>query len=63
MSDPRATLPGIGHCWLVDLDALVSLRRMRPVHDLGYVEDGEVTGVCTVDAEFAVRLRLAELAR
>jgi hypothetical protein len=63
MSDPRATLPGIGHHRLVDLDALVSSRRMRLFDDLGYVEDGEVTGVGTVDGAFSARLRLDELGR
>ncbi|HEY4454970.1 MAG TPA: hypothetical protein VGN81_11715 [Pseudonocardiaceae bacterium] len=48
---------------LVDLDAPISLLPMHLADDLGYVEDGEVTGVCTVDGAFAVRLRLDELAR
>lgn len=53
----------IGHYWVVDLDAPVSVLLMRLVDDLGYLEDGEVTGVCTVDGAFVARLRLDELAR
>ncbi|HEX4223820.1 MAG TPA: Uma2 family endonuclease [Pseudonocardiaceae bacterium] len=54
---------GIERYWLVDLDAPVSLLPMRRVDDLGYVEDGEVTGDGAVDGPFAVRLKLAELVR
>jgi Uma2 family endonuclease len=54
---------GIGHYWLVDLDAPVSLLPMRRVDDLGYVEDGEVTGDGAVGGSFSVRLKLAELVR
>ncbi|HEY4023302.1 MAG TPA: Uma2 family endonuclease [Pseudonocardiaceae bacterium] len=54
---------GIGHYWLVDLDAPVSLLPMRLVDDLGYVEDGEVTGDGAVGWPFPVRLKLDELVR
>lgn len=54
---------GIPHYWLVDLDKPISLLPMHLTDDLGYVEDGEVTGVCTVDGPFPARLRLDELAR
>ncbi len=54
---------GIPHYWLVDLDKPISLLPMHLADDLGYVEDGEVTGVCTVDGPFPTRLRLDELAR
>jgi hypothetical protein len=36
---------------------------MHLTAEFGYVEDGEVTGVCTIDGAFAARLRLDELAR
>jgi hypothetical protein len=55
--------PGWEHYWLVDLDAPISLLPMHLVDDLGYVEDGEVTGVRTVGGPFPARLRLDELAR
>lgn len=54
---------GVGHYWIVDLDAPISLLSMRLVDDLGYAEDGEVTGVCSVDGPFLASLRLDELAR
>jgi Uma2 family endonuclease len=56
-------MAGIGHYWLVDLDEPISLAPMHLADDLGYVEDGEVTGVCGVDGPFPARLRLDELTR
>ncbi|HEX3780520.1 MAG TPA: Uma2 family endonuclease [Pseudonocardiaceae bacterium] len=53
---------GIGHYWIVDLEKPVSLLPLHLAHDLGYAEDGEVTGDCTVDGPFPVSLRLDELA-
>jgi Uma2 family endonuclease len=53
---------GIGHYWILDIDEPVSLLPMHLAGDLGYAEDGEVTGVCTVGGPFQASLRLDELA-
>lgn len=53
---------GIGYYWIVDIDEPVSLLPLHLAGDLGYAEDGEVTGVCTVDGPFQASLRLDELA-
>ena len=47
----------------VDLDAPVSLLPLRLAGDLGYAEDGEVTGDCSVDGPFRIDLQLDELTR
>jgi hypothetical protein len=52
---------GIGHYWIVDLDAPVSLLPLRLAGDLGYAEDTEVTGDCTVERPFPINLQLDRL--
>ncbi|HJP76676.1 MAG TPA: Uma2 family endonuclease [Pseudonocardiaceae bacterium] len=54
---------GIRYYWIVDLEKPISVLAMHLADDFGYVEDGEVTGVCTVDGPFRASLGLDELAR
>jgi hypothetical protein len=61
----RSPAPSPYHRWARS-DLCAQLTSCVPANltvDLGYVEDGEVTGVCTVDGPFPARLRLDELAR
>lgn len=54
---------GIGYYWIVDLDKPISVLPLHLAGDLGYAEDVEVTGVCSVEGPFQASLRLDELAR
>jgi Uma2 family endonuclease len=52
---------GIGHYWIIDLDTPVSLLACHLGGDLGYVDDGAITGKHNATAPFPVTIELDRL--
>ncbi|MPZ67468.1 MAG: Uma2 family endonuclease [Pseudonocardiaceae bacterium] len=52
---------GIAHYWIVNPDRPVSLLAFHVAGDLGYADDGEVTGVFTTTEPYALTIALGEL--
>lgn len=52
---------GIGHYWMIDLDAGPALTASHLGGEFGYVDDAPVTGVVAADLPFPVRLDLDAL--
>ncbi len=53
---------GIGHYWVVNPERPVSLLAHHLAGDLGYADDGEVTGVFTTGKPYPLTITLDELA-
>jgi len=52
---------GIPHYWILDLDAPVSLLPLHLAGDLGYADDGELTGTVTTVQPYPVTINLDQL--
>ncbi len=57
----RLAEAGIPHYWIIDVDEPVSLVECHPVGELGYQDNGSVTGEFSTTVPFPVRFDLAEL--
>ncbi|WP_433731039.1 Uma2 family endonuclease [Nocardia sp. CA-129566] len=52
---------GIPHYWIIDLDSPVSLLPLSLTEELGYVDNGEVTGTYTTTSPCPLTIRLDQL--
>jgi len=52
---------GIPHYWILDLGAPVSLLPLHLAGDLGYADDGELTGTVTTVQPYPVTINLDQL--
>lgn len=53
---------GIGHYWIIDLDPPVSMSACHLAGELGYADDGEITGTYTARAPYPLTVLLDQLA-
>lgn len=53
---------GIPHYWIIDLELVVSLVPLRLTEELGYLDNGAVTGVYTTDLPYPLSIDLDRLA-
>ncbi|MEU8896571.1 Uma2 family endonuclease [Nocardia sp. NPDC048505] len=54
---------GIPHYWIIDLTPPISLLPLRLTEELGYVDNGEVTGTYTTELPARLAIDLDKLAR
>ena len=52
---------GIGHYWIIDLDPPVSMLACHLGGELGYVDDGAITGTHIATEPFAATIELDKL--
>jgi len=52
---------GIPHYWILDLEAPVSLLPLRLAGDLGFADDGELTGTVTTTQPYPMTINLDQL--